>query len=175
MTSAEESSAATPERVAVGRANAPWGVRGHVKITPLSNNPTRLEPGAVLYVEGVARRIVDVRHPSGYPVVQFEGVTDREGAEALRDALLEIDEDDLPPLPEGEFYIHDLIGLRVITTAGDELGVLDDVLQTGSNDVYLVKRRGQPDLLVPVVDGIVGDIDLEAGTVTVEPVPGLLD
>ncbi|MEX2374511.1 MAG: ribosome maturation factor RimM, partial [Dehalococcoidia bacterium] len=87
----------------------------------------------------------------------------------------EIDEADVAPLPEGEYYIHDLIGLRVITLDGDELGILDDVLQTGSNDVYVVKRPGEKDLLVPAIDGVLGDIDLEAGTLVIIPVAGLLD
>ncbi len=165
----------SPERVAVGHANAPWGVRGHVKITPLTNNPERLATGALVYVNGVQRRIVDTRSPSGYPVVQFEGVVNREGAEALRGATIEIDEADLAPLPEGEYYIHDLVGLRVLTIDGDEVGILDDVLQTGSNDVYVVKRPGEKDLLVPAIDGVVGDINLDAGTLEIVPVAGLLD
>ena len=166
---------ASPDRVAVGHANAPWGVRGHVKVTPLTNNPERLAAGAILYVDGVQRRIVDARRPSGYPVVQFEGITDRQGAESLRDALIEIDEAELPALPEDEYYVHDLIGLRVITSAGDEVGVLEDILQTGSNDVYVVRRPGQSDQLVHAIDGVVGDIDLDEGTVMIEPVLGLLD
>jgi len=176
MTSGPQDEPGTPtERVAVGLANAPWGVRGHVKVTPLTANPERLTAGAIVFVAGIPRRIVDVRHPSGYPVVQFEGFTNREGADSLRDAVIEIDEAELPELPEGEYYVHDLIGLRVLTTAGEEIGVLDDVLQTGSNDVYLVKRPGQKDLLVPAIDGVLVDVDLEARTVTIEPVPGLLD
>jgi 16S rRNA processing protein RimM len=161
------------ERVAVGRANAPWGVRGHVKVTPLTDNPERLAAGSVVFVAGIERRIVDVRRPSGYPVVQFEGVVDREGAESLRDALIEIDEADLPTLPEGEYYVHDLVGLRVVTTSGDEIGTLEEVLQTGSNDVYLVKRPGQKDVLIPAIDGVVIEVDVVTGTLTIEAVPGL--
>lgn len=162
------------ERVAVGRINAPWGVRGHLKVTPLTDNPERLAKGAEVYVAGEPRRIVDVRYPRGFPVVLFEGVTP-EAAEKLRGALVEIDESALLPLPEGEYYIHDLIGLTAMTPEGEPLGTVDDVLRTGSNDVYVVKRPGKPDLLVPVLEGIVGDVDLAAGTVEVTPVPGLLD
>lgn len=163
------------ERVAVGRINAPWGVRGHVKVTPFTSNPERLARGSRVYVDGVLRQVREVKHPRGYPVVLFEGVTSTEAADRLRNALIEIDEEDLPDLPEGEYYVHDLIGLRVLTSDGAELGTLEDVLETGSNDVYVVKRPGAKDLLVPAVDGVLLDIDLQAGTATIEVVPGLLD
>jgi len=172
---AEHDAAHPAERVAVGRANAPWGVGGFVKVTPLTANPERLVAGAVVFVDGIERRIVDVRRPSGYPVVRFEGISNREGAESLRDALIEIDEADLPALPEGEYYVHDLIGLHVVTTTGEAVGTLEEVLQTGSNDVYLVKRPGQKDVLIPAIDGVIIEIDLTAGTLSVEPVPGLFD
>lgn len=163
------------DRIAVGRINSPWGVRGHVKVTPLTHNPERLAVGSRVLVAGVPRTIKDVKSPRGFPCILFEGITGTDAANRLRDALIEIDEDELPPLPEGEYYIHDLIGLRVVATTGEELGTLDDVLETGANDVYLVKRPGQKDLLVPVIDDVVIEVDLDAGTVTIEVIPGLLD
>ena len=163
------------ERVAVGLINAPWGVSGHVKVTPLTDNPARIAAGARVYVSGELRRIEEVRHPRGYPVVRFEGVTDADAAERLRDALIEIDEADLPALPDGEYYVHDLVGLHVVTAAGEAVGRLEEVLRTGSNDVYLVKRPGQKDVLIPAIDGVLLNVDLAAGTVTIEVVPGLLD
>ena len=162
-------------RVAVGVINAPWGVRGHVKVTPMTENADRFARGTQVYVGGEASRIADVRHPRGFPVVLFDGVNSVEAAEQLRGRLIEIDEALLPDLPEGEYYIHDLIGLAAVTPDGAPLGTLDDVLKTGSNDVYVIKRTGKPDVLVPVLDGIVGEIDLAARTVVIIPVPGLLD
>jgi 16S rRNA processing protein RimM len=169
------SAAEHPERVAVGRINSPWGVRGHVKVTPFTDNPERLAVGSRVYVAGELRQIRDVKSPRGFPCVLFEGISGTEGAERLRNTLIEIDEEDLPALPEGEYYVHDLIGLRVITSAGDEFGTIAEVLETGSNDVYVVRRPGQKDLLVPAIDGVLLDVDLEAGTATIEVVPGLID
>ncbi|MEX2032598.1 MAG: ribosome maturation factor RimM [Dehalococcoidia bacterium] len=163
------------ERVAVGRINGTWGVRGHVKVTPMTDNPTRIVSGARVYVQGVPRTITDVRHPRGFPVVLLDGVQRPEDVEALKGAVIEIDEDALPDLPEGEYYIHDLIGLAVVTSEGEAFGVVDDVLRTGSNDVYVVKRPGAKDVLVPALDGVVLEIDLGARQMTVEVVPGLLD
>jgi 16S rRNA processing protein RimM len=164
-----------PERVAVGRINAPWGVRGHVKVTPLTANPERIAEGATVYLRGAPTRIEEVKTPRGYPVVLFQGVRGLDDAEMLRGEVLEIDESDLPPLPEDEYYVHDLIGLPVSTTDGRDLGEVADVLQTGSNDVYVVRRPGARDVLIPVLEGIVVDVDLQAARILVEPVPGLLE
>src|SRR5690606_29343211 len=113
--------------------------------------------------------------PQGYPIVLFEGITNPEDAALLRGATIEIDEAELPPLPEGEHYVHDLVGLTVVTTGGDTVGTVEDVLRTGSNDVYLVHAPGGKEVPVPVLEGVVLDVDLEAGRVTIDPVAGLLD
>ena len=120
-------------RIAVGRINAAWGLRGHVKVTPLTSNPERLRAGATLFVRGEPRRVLEVVSPSGYPCIRFEGYADRAAAEQLRGALIEIEEADLPPLGEGEYYVHDLVGLEVVTTDGAPLGELVEVLHTGAN------------------------------------------
>src|SRR5689334_13802813 len=99
-----------PERIAVGRINAPWGLRGHVKVTAYTSNPARFEPSAVLLVKGERRKLLEVNKSQGYPIVKFEGYPDATAAEGLRGELIEIDESDLPRLAEGEYYLHDLIG-----------------------------------------------------------------
>jgi 16S rRNA processing protein RimM len=165
----------TPDRITVGRINGVWGLRGHVKVTPLTSNPGRLVEGATLYVRGEPRRILDVVTPQGYPCIRFEGYTDRTAAEALRGALIEIDEDDIAPLPEGEYYVHDLEGLEVVTAEGEHIGRLKEVLTTGANDVYVIARDTKPDALIPAIADVVLAVDLEARRMTIEPMPGLLD
>lgn len=165
----------TADRVAVGRINGVWGVRGHVKVTPLTSNPERLVAGAVLYVRGEPRRVLDVRYPQGFPCMRFEGFEDRTAAEALRGALIEIDAADLPALPEGEYYLHDLEGLEVVTAAGEHIGRLKEVLTTGANDVYVIARPGKADALIPAIADVVLSVDLEARRMTIEPMAGLLD
>lgn len=163
------------EHVAVGRINSIWGVQGHVKVTAMTNNPDRLSKGAHVYVNGVPRTITDVRYPRGYPVVLFDGITTADEAETLRGALIEIDEEELPALPEGEYYVHDLIGLAVFTSDGRDLGRVYDVLRTGSNDVYVVRKHGQRDVLIPALEGVLLEVDLQGDRMVIEPVPGLLD
>ena len=162
-------------RVAVGRINGTWGLRGHVKVTPLTSNPERLQPGAVVLVAGVPRRILDVVRPKGFPCVQFEGYGERDAAEALRGTLIEVDAQDLPPLPEHEYYVDDLVGLTVMTVEGAEVGELVEVLTTGANDVYVVRRPGERDVLVPAVEDVVREVDVEGGGMVIEALPGLLD
>ena len=164
-----------PNRVAVGRINSLWGLNGHVKVTPLTSNPARLQPGEVVLVRGRPTRIIDVVTPQGYPIILFEGYQDRTSAERLRETLIEIDEADLAPLDEDEYYVDDLVGLDVVTAAGDLVGKLAEVLGTGANDVYLITREGKKDALIPVIDGVVLSVDLQGHKVVIDPVPGLLD
>ena len=161
-------------RVAVGRVNAAWGLRGHVKVTPLTSNPDRIRTGAVLLVRGEPRAVLDVARPRGYPCVAFEGCEDAAAAAALRGALIEIEEADLPALPDGEFYVHDLVGLTVVSADGEVLGELAEVVRTGANDVYLVRREGARDALIPAIPDVVLDVDLGAGRMRIEVIPGLL-
>lgn len=167
--------AGAPGRIAVGRINSTWGLRGHVKVTPLTSNEQRLQPGAVVFVRGEPRRILDVATPRGYPCIVFEGYEDRTAADALRDTLIEIAEDELPALPEGEYYVHDLVGLAVLDADGAAIGELAEVLRTGANDVYLVRREGARDLLIPAIPEVILDVDLPAGRMRIDPLPGLIE
>lgn len=162
-------------RVAVGRINATWGLRGHVKVTPLTSNPKRIQPGEVLLVRGEPREVLDVRYPKGFPCVVFEGYEDATTANALRGTLIEIAEADLPDLGQDEYYVHDLVGLDVVSTAGERLGRLAEVLRTGANDVYIVRRKGERDLLLPAIGDVIAEVDLKGGRMVVELLPGLLD
>ena len=162
-------------RIAVGRINSTWGLHGHVKVTALSSNPQRFEPGAVLLVRGEPRRIIEVAYPRGYPCIVFEGYENATAADVLRDTLIEIAEEELPALPEGEFYVHDLVGLAVVDADGDAIGQLAEVLRTGANDVYLVRREGARDLLIPAIPEVILDVDPAAGRMRIELLPGLLE
>ena len=89
--------------------------------------------------------------------------------------MLYAERSELGELPEGTYYIVDLIGLRVVTEEGDEIGVIADVLNTGANDIYDVKREGKRNLLLPVIDDVVKDVDIDGGKVTVHIMEGLDD
>ena len=96
-------------------------------------------------------------------------VTSREAAKALVGATIEIDSRQAVALPENTYFEHDIVGLNVVTTSGRELGPISEILRTGANDVYVT-----PSCLIPAIEDVVREIDLEAGQMTIEAVPGLL-
>ena len=164
-----------PARITVGRINGAWGLRGHVKVTPFTSNRERFTPGQVLLIGGEPARILHVASPKGYPCVQFEGITNRNKADSLKGTMIEIDETDLPELPPSEYYVHDLMGLTVYTTDDEKLGRIGDILHTGANDVYVVRLKGQKDILIPAIADVITEVDLSNRRMTVDPLPGLLD
>lgn len=177
--------------VQVGRVLAPHGLRGLVRVLPLTDVPDRHRTLKQVLARGpghpgpasgpsetsgptrgeqllTVTRAELARH--GLWLVRFEGIDDRTAAEKLQGAELFIRDEDLPPLPEGRYYIHQIVGLQVRTVDGRELGPVTDVLQTGANDVYET-----PAGLLPVTAEVIKHIDLEAGTMLVDPLPGMID
>ena len=162
-----------PGYVAIGRVGALWGVRGAVRVLPLTDRRRQLAAGRIVTVAGERRTIVSARWQKGMVYLRLAGIEDREAAAELRGRLLAIAESELEPLPEGQYYRFQLIGLAVVSTDGEELGQVTEVLSTGANDVYVVSgHRGE--LLLPATDEVVREIDLETGRMLVQVLPGLL-
>jgi len=144
---AEERTAdsAQPEGLVVGGLVGPHGNQGEVKLRPLTEFPERL-PGVkelrLRYPGGKEERLrVQASRPhKGMFLMTLEGVTTREDAEDIRGAEVWIDPDQAAPLPEGRYYQHQILGLRVLTPDGEELGRVRDILETGPNDVYVAGR-----------------------------------
>lgn len=109
-------------------------------------------------------------------LLKLVGVDDRDAAEALRGAEIVARAEDLPPLPAGEYYWHQLVGLRVVTVDGEAVGTITEILRTGSNDVYVTERAPRrPGPLIPDIADVIERVDLAAGEVVIKPLPGLLD
>jgi 16S rRNA processing protein RimM len=159
--------------VAVGKVVRPWGLRGDVKVESLTDFPDRFEPGETLWLDGVEREIEAVRWQKAALYLKLAGIDGTDEAEAWRDHLLEVPETDLHELEADEFYHHQLIGLRVHTEAGEELGTVREVLPTGSNAV-LVVRGPRGEVLLPFIQDVVKRIDLAGGSLSVELLDGLL-
>jgi 16S rRNA processing protein RimM len=122
------------------------------------------EPAAILH-----RRIAEQE-----VILRLDVLTSRDAARDLIGTYLYVPEAEAVTLPKGEYFVHQIVGLTVLTSDGDTLGTITDVLQTGSNDVYVVKGpRGE--VLVPALKDVVRHVDLESGTMTVTLPPGLLD
>jgi 16S rRNA processing protein RimM len=178
--------------VVVGKVGRPHGVRGDVSVEVRTDEPERrFAPGTVLLTEAPGLRpgatgsrdagsaatitVAGHRWHSGRLLLHIEGVEDREGAESLRGTLLSVDVDpaELPSDPD-EFYDHQLIGLSVVDATGARLGEISAVTH-GAQDLLVVLREGQGDLMVPFVRELVPEVDLDAGRVVTDLPDGLLD
>jgi 16S rRNA processing protein RimM len=160
-----------PGYVAIARILGAWGIRGDVNIEPLASRKV-LSAGREVRIAGHDSRIERLRG-TGRLILKLDGVDDRESADALRGQYVLVRETDLKPLPEGEFYRFQLIGLRVVTTEGRELGRITDLISARENDVFVATGPGGENL-IPVIEDVVQEIDVKAGKVTIEAIPGLL-
>lgn len=165
------------EYISIGRILKPLGVRGEVKVLPLTDFPERFAAmeKVLLDLNGrfETRFVEKVSSHGRFIAMKLTGIDDINAALVLKDALLKVTRAELVTLPEGEYYIFDLIGLDVYTTAGRHLGKVKDVLQTGANDVYVVEGDAPRELLVPALKQVVLSIDRAAGKIVVELPPGL--
>ena len=164
-----------PRLVAVGRVTRAHGVKGEVAVLPLSQVVSRFEPGSRVQVGEEDERVLVVagaRPHRGRLLVTFEGVDDREEAQSLQGAYLFVPVAEAPPLPEGEYWTHDLVGSEVVTDLGRSLGSLVEVITTPANDVWVV-RGEEGEVLVPALKDVVAEVDLSARRVVVREVSGL--
>ena len=165
-------------QLVVGRIGRPHGVRGEVTVEVRTDDPElRFAPGTAIATDPADRGPLVVagrRWHKGVLLVAFEEVPDRNAAEELRGTMLVIDSADVEPSDDpDEFHDHQLIGLTVVTVAGEHVGEVEDVLHHGQ-DLLVVKRKGQDEALIPFVKALVPDVDLEAGRLVVDPPEGLL-
>lgn len=143
----------------VGRIGRPHGLRGEVTVVPESDDPSRFVPGSEMLTDhGRALIVVSVsRYRDRGLIVGFEGVTDRDGAEALRGSLLTVGVEDRRVLGEGEYWPEDLVGLTAVSPGGDPLGIVTAVdFGPGQDRIVVVTPDGE-EVLVPFVDALVGD------------------
>lgn len=172
--------------ITIGQIVNTHGNRGEVKVMPITDDPSRFEEIEQVYAVAAAdemkseakapRRpltIETVRYHKKMVLITFKEVADMNQAEAVKGYYLQLPESELKPLPEGRYYIYQLEGLKVYE--GERCyGTLTEVLQPGSNDVYVV-RDGQQEILIPALKTVIKKVDLEAGRMEVVLPPGLLD
>ena len=159
--------------VIVGRISGPWGLDGDLKIEPFTDNPSRFSHGSVLHLEGKPARIERSRKIKGGLVVKLDTVTDRTEAESLRGLFLTVPWSEVVPLPDGTYYYFQLIGTRVWSEDGEYLGLLEEIISTGANDVYVIKNNEQKEILIPALERTVLEVDPGANRMTVRLPDGL--
>ncbi len=158
--------------VIMGRVASAFGVRGWVKVQPYSEYVDSLLDYEVWYLgheHGTWRemKVLQAEARDKTLAAQFPGCTDRNAAEKLRGLLIAVPRSSLPLQEEDEYYWADLIGLAVLNSAGETLGVVSELLETGANDVLVVKRNG-PDILIPFLGSVIGEVDMKARTIRVD-------
>ncbi|MGW4884020.1 ribosome maturation factor RimM [Streptomyces murinus] len=161
----------------IGRAH---GIKGEVTVEVRTDEPElRLAPGAVLATDPAATGPLTIetgRVHSGRLLLRFAGVTDRTGAEALRNTLLiaDVDPEEMPE-GEDEYYDHQLMDLDVVTEDGVEVGRITEISHLPSQDLFIVERPDGTEVMIPFVEEIVAEIDLEEQRAVITPPPGLID
>lgn len=153
----------------MGRVLAPFGLKGELKVQSLTDNAQRWAVRSKLWAGDQPVTVASSREASGHLYVTFKGFRDRTSVERFRHTMLQVPDDALPALPEGEYYRFQLVGLKVVARHGGPIGTLDEVLETGGNDVYRVRTPEGTDILLPALDDVILAVDLAAGTMTVDP------
>ena len=166
------------EWVTIGKVVALFGLGGELKVRVLTDIPDRFADLDVVHIgDSHARYVIEsVRPYKGDTIlVKLKGIDDATGAEKFRTADFFIPASELAKLPAGSYYQHDIIGLRVFTLDNTPLGTIVDIIETGSNDVYVIKMDNGAQQLIPAIKDVIKQIDLLRHTMHIDPIPGLLD
>ena len=162
-----------PEFITIGQILAPWGIKGKLKVKVVTDFPQRFSPASKVYVNQQPMTIDRAEWHKGNAIIKLNAIDSVDAAQKLKGQPIEIHRSQLKPLPEGQYYHFQLIGLEVWTTQGELLGTVTEILTAESNDNYVVRgTRGE--ILIPAIEDVVKSIDLDEGRIVIEPVEGLL-
>ena len=161
----------------IGKIVNTFGIKGMVKIIPYTEDVTNFERLKKLYIiqkkQKTEYEIEEVKYHKNMVLIKFKGIETVEQAESLRNATIEIPRKDATPLEEGSYYIADLINLGVYTDEGEKLGILEDIFNTGSNDIYVVKNELGKQTLLPGIEDVIKEVSLEENKIIVHLIEGL--
>lgn len=167
------------EWATIGQVVALFGVRGEVKVRSLTDIPDRFQQLEAVYLGPDAVQTYKIEHVRPYKgemvILKLAGISDANAAEALRNRSLLIPLEQLAKLPPDSYYQHDILGLTVHLLDGRELGPIVDILETGSNDVYIIKGSDGKQIMIPALKTVIKQIDLLRRTMYIDPLPGLLE
>jgi 16S rRNA processing protein RimM len=166
------------ELLLVGTIGLPHGVRGQLKFHAITSYPEHLRRIKTVYV-GDERAPMTITHAAIHKgavlIMALATIDTREAAETLRGREVFIREADARPLDVDEYYLHDLPDMRVVLLDGVEIGTVQSVIETGANDVLVVRRTNGGEALIPMIKDVVKRLDLGAREIAIDPLPGLLD
>lgn len=166
------------KRLEIGQIINTFGIKGEVKVFPLTDDIKRFDDLETVYVktkkESQLYNIESIKYHKNFVLIKFKGINTVEQAETLRNSYLEVDRAQAIPLNEGEYFIADLIGLEVYSDEGKLIGKVDDIYNTGANDIYVVKDDLGKQTLLPGIKDVIKNVDLEKGQIIVHLIPGLI-
>ena len=161
----------------IGKIVNTFGIKGMVKIIPYTEDVTNFERLKKLYIiqkkQKTEYEIEEVKYHKNMVLIKFKGIETVEQAESLRNATIEISRKDATPLEEGTYYIADLLGMEVYTDENKLLGILEDIYNTGSNDIYVVKNELGKQTLLPGIEDVIKEVSLEENKIIVHLIEGL--
>ncbi len=167
-----------PEYLVVGSLRRTHGVRGEMVMEVVTDFPERLKKGTRVFVDASHAPMIlsSVRPHAEGLIVKFEGVESPEQAGRYRNKTVYVTSADRPPLPEGYYYDHQLLGFAVVDNdTGETLGTLSEIMRTGANDIYVVKRPDGSELLLPVITSVVLELNVGQRIIRVHLLPGLAE
>ena len=163
--------------LAIGKIVRAHGLRGEVSVAVLTGFPERFETTEWVYLgnefEATAYRVESYRWHKDNVLLTLAGITDRTQAEVLKGQFVQVPIEEAVSLPEGSYYLYQLIGLQVQTTTGEFLGTITNVMETGANDVYVVQNE-ERELLLPAIPDVIKTVDIANGTMVVQVIDGLI-
>jgi 16S rRNA processing protein RimM len=166
--------------VTVGRIVNSHGIRGELKVVPETDFPERFDKGNALIIVDSQNKQMPVtvktsRLHKNMFILQFDEFSNINEVEKFKGSLLKIEAKDQQPLEEGEYYYHEIIGCKVVTEEGQELGLISEVLTPGANDVWVVALPKGKQLLLPVIDDVILEVDIANKTIRIHLMEGLME
>ncbi len=162
-----------PEFIAIGEIIAPWGIKGKLKVRVVTDFPQRFTPSSKIYINRQPTIINSTDWHKGKAIIKLTTIDSIEDAQKLQGQPIEIHHSQVYPLPEGQYYHFQLIGLEVWTTQGELLGTVTEILTADSNDNYVVHGT-KGEILIPAIEDVIKSIDVNKGCIVIEPLQGLL-
>lgn len=165
----------------VGKIVNTHGIKGEVKVIRITDFDERFSVGQkLIWTESNHSSLLELtvsghRKHKNFDMLLFEEINGLNEAEKLKGGMLKVTEEDLTELEEGEYYYHEIIGSNVYTQDGEELGKIKEILSPGANDVWVIQRNGKKDLLIPYIEEIVKEIDIDKKEIRIDPMEGLLN
>ena len=162
----------------IGQIVNTFGIKGMVKVKPFTDDIRRFDELKTVYVEKDGKQteyeVEEVKYHKDMVLIKFKGIDKVEQAEMLRNSYLTVSRESVEKLEEGRYYIVDLLGLEVYTDEQILLGTLEDIFNTGSNDIYVVKDKQGKQILLPAIQDVIKQIDIENKKIIVHLLPGLI-